>query len=95
MKQELGPKILRILRGNTHCNFFFLLWLSPAGCGLLIPQPGVEPMPSVLEAQNLNHCTAREDSVTLFNLQYLPSLRCWRGRPSTLLLNLIGLYLLQ
>lgn len=96
MKHELGPKIQRILRGNTHCNFFFFLfWLSPAACGLLVSQPEVEPMPSVLEAQNLNHWTAREVSVTLFNLQCLPSLRCWRGHLSTLLLNLIGLCLLQ
>ena len=29
-------------------------------CGILIPQPGIEPTPPALEAWNLNHWTARE-----------------------------------
>ena len=30
-------------------------------CGILVPQPGIEPMPSSLEARCLNHWTTRED----------------------------------
>ena len=30
--------------------------------GILIPQPGIEPMPPAVEAQSLNHWTARETS---------------------------------
>ena len=35
-------------------------------CGILAPQPGIKPMPSVLEAQNLNHWTTREVSNFFF-----------------------------
>ena len=28
--------------------------------GILVPQPGIEPMPPEVEAQSLNHWTARE-----------------------------------
>ena len=29
-------------------------------CGILVPQPEVEPVPPAVEAQSLNHWTARE-----------------------------------
>ena len=29
-------------------------------CGILVPQPGIEPVPPALEAQSLNHWTTRE-----------------------------------
>ena len=29
-------------------------------CGILTPQPGIEPVLPVLEVQNLNHWTTRE-----------------------------------
>ena len=29
-------------------------------CGLLVPQPGIEPMPSALKALSLSHWTTRE-----------------------------------
>ena len=29
-------------------------------CGILVPQPGIKPMPPALEAQSLNHWTTRE-----------------------------------
>ena len=29
-------------------------------CGILVPQPGMEPMPPAVEARGLNHWTARE-----------------------------------
>ena len=31
-----------------------------AACGILLPQPGIKPMPFALEAQGLNHWTTRE-----------------------------------
>ena len=30
-------------------------------CGILVLQPGIEPMPPALEAWSLNHWTAREE----------------------------------
>ena len=29
-------------------------------CGILVPRPGIEPMPPAVEAQSLNHWTTRE-----------------------------------
>ena len=39
---------------------FFFLWPCPSACGILVPWPGMEPIPSTLEAWSLNHWTARE-----------------------------------
>ena len=44
-------------------NFFYLfiyLWPRHAACGILVPWPGIKPVPPALEAQSLNHWTARE-----------------------------------
>ena len=44
--------------------FYFLLfiyfWPPLAACGILALRPGIEPEPPAVEAQNLNHWTARE-----------------------------------
>ena len=37
--------------------FFFL---AAAACGILVLSPGIEPLPSEVEAQNLNHWTTME-----------------------------------
>ena len=29
-------------------------------CGILVPRPGIEPVPPAVEAQSLNHLTSRE-----------------------------------
>ena len=29
-------------------------------CGILIPLPGIEPVPPAVEARSPNHCTTRE-----------------------------------
>ena len=38
-------------------NFF---WPHHAACGILVPRAGIKPVPSALEAQSLNHWSARE-----------------------------------
>ena len=40
--------------------FIYLLWPCHVACGILVPQPGIEPMPPALEACCLNHRTSRE-----------------------------------
>ena len=40
--------------------FFFFFWRHHIACGILVPQPGIEPAPPALEAQSLNHWTTRE-----------------------------------
>ena len=56
---------------SPSCYFFFFFLAS---CGVLDPQPGIEPKPPALEAQNLSHWTTREvPSIALFLLLTLPS----------------------
>ena len=40
-------------------NFFFF-WPRQVACGILVLQPGIEPMPSAVKVQSPNHWTARE-----------------------------------
>ena len=45
----------------TFFFFFFLIFLAvQQGCGILVPRPGTEHTPLALEAQILNHWTARD-----------------------------------
>ena len=37
--------------------FFFFCWQCPAACGILVPSPGIKPVPSTMEVQTLNHWT--------------------------------------
>ena len=41
-------------------SFLFFFSAEPGGIGILAPRPGTEPTPPALEAQGLNHWTARE-----------------------------------
>ena len=46
---------------KTHQSvLFFFFWLCPVACGTFVPQPGIEPIPPAVGAQNLNQWTARE-----------------------------------
>ena len=40
--------------------FFFFLLLYHTACGILVPQPGIKPVPRAVEARSLNHWTAGE-----------------------------------
>ena len=40
--------------------FFLTFWSFPMACGILVPQPEIEPIPPALEVQSLNHWTTRE-----------------------------------
>ena len=41
-------------------TFLFFFWPYHAACGILVPQPGIEPRPSSVRPQSLNHWTARK-----------------------------------
>ena len=48
-------------RVTTVSFFFFLIfWPHPSVYRILVPQPGMEPESPAVEAQSLNHWTARE-----------------------------------
>ena len=35
-------------------------WLRPAACEILVPQPGIKPVPPAVEAWSLKHWNAME-----------------------------------
>ena len=39
---------------------YVFIWPQHAACGILVPRPGIEPVPPEVEAQSPNHRTARE-----------------------------------
>ena len=44
-------------------KFYFIIiifWSHCAAWGILVPQPGIEPVAPAVEAQSPNHWTARE-----------------------------------
>ena len=56
--------IVMIFLGTVHFIFFFFfffkfLWQHQTTCKFLIPQPGMEPMPSAVKVQSLNHWATR------------------------------------
>ena len=57
--------------GNGFINlpfFFLFFWPRHAACGILVPQPGIEPMPPIMEVQSLNHWIARETPTLHFRM---------------------------
>ena len=78
--------------------FFFLFWPCCAACRILVPRPGIEPMLPAVEAQILNHWTAREVPplvvlYTIFGIhKFFMPLKLYfvcRDVASLLLLNLV------
>ena len=52
-------------------SFFLFLAVPPTACGILVPQPGIEPKPLAVEARSLNHWTTRREvSLSLFFFLY-------------------------
>ena len=51
--------------GDSAAVFLIYLPIICAACGILVPRPGIEPVPSALEVQSLNRWTAREVPLTL------------------------------
>ena len=49
--------ILMVMQLNVY---FILFWLHRSACGILVPQPGIEPVPPAVEVWSLNHWTIRE-----------------------------------
>ena len=41
--------------GFHSLSSFCLFWPPAAACGILVPQPGIEPGPSVVKMQSPNH----------------------------------------
>ena len=42
---------------NYIYSILFFFWPHRTACGILVPQPGIKPMPPALEVWSLNHWT--------------------------------------
>ena len=45
--------------------YLFIFWPHGAACRILVPQPGIEPVPPAVEARSFNYWAAREVPQTL------------------------------
>ena len=59
-RQRLIFCLLSIKMALCPTFFFFFFLLCHTACRLLVPQPGIKPMPSAVEVRSLNHWTTRE-----------------------------------
>ena len=50
--------------------WFFFFWPCHVAFGILVPWPGVKPVPPAVEAQSLNHRATREVPLNGFNIQF-------------------------
>ena len=48
------------LQDHTIYSFIHSFMPYHAACGILVPQPGIEPEPLAVKARSSNHWTARE-----------------------------------
>ena len=57
---------------------YFAFWPCHAACGILVPQPGIEPTPPAVEAWSPNHWTARKAPMPfIFKSEDLTHI-CWK-----------------
>ena len=61
--------------------FFFFFWPHDREYRILVPWPGIEPVPSAVEAWNLNHWTTRE----------VPCIRLCKSIPASQSISQLGL----
>ena len=65
---------------SNFVNTYF--WPRCTACGVLVPWPGIEPVPPAVEVRNPNHWTAREFPVILVlnQINCFPSKTSWKKR---------------
>ena len=82
--------------GSPAYLFIFILFLffDWVACRILVPWPGVEPMPPAVEAWHPNHWAAREVPSSQFKIKAQSFVMAWRppGSGSCLLCDLICHY---
>ena len=51
--------------------YLFIYWLCRTTCRILVPWPGIEPVPPAVKAQSLNHWTTREVPTQLLQAELI------------------------
>ena len=65
-------------------SWFIYFWPCCVACRILVPQPGLEPIPHAMGVQSLNHWIARELSHLPFKTELKHPLFSWWNLPSSL-----------
>ena len=69
LSKSSGLKVILYYNGANRLTFtkkFFLFNTYKAGCGILVPQPGIKPRSRAVKVLNLSHWTTRETSSVIF-----------------------------
>ena len=69
-----------VLGTGLNATIFFFFWPYHKACGILVPQPGIDPRPSPVKARSPNHWTTGE----------FPKLHRFSFNPHTSLLRCEG-----
>ena len=56
---------------NSFLCVYLFFWPCSMACEILVPQPGIEPLPPALEGWSLNHWTTREAPIHSFPDSFL------------------------
>ena len=64
-REALWATVHGVIKSQTRLNqlssnIYLFIGLHCLACGILVPQPGIEPVPPIGEAENLNSWTTRE-----------------------------------
>ena len=59
-QKRVGLRQMDRWTSHRAVPFIFLIWPHRTACGILIPQPGMEPVLPAVEAWSLSHWTTRE-----------------------------------
>ena len=54
------PQEKRVNKAVSILFYLFIFWLHHVACGILVPQPGMEPVPPVVGGWSFNHWIFRE-----------------------------------
>ena len=50
----------KVILASPNLFLILIFWPCRMACRILVPRPGIEPVPPAVEVQSLNHWTARE-----------------------------------
>ena len=76
MNDSTSLSILFFFKKFLLMKSFFVIFFCHTvqdvrACGILVPQPGIQPRPSALRAQNLNHWTTWEVPTPVLLIQFV------------------------
>ena len=85
---SLDPPFFFFFNNLLKVFLFYLFRSYHAACGILIPRPGIKPVPPAVKAQTLNHWSTGEASPTPFSEEHICLSYVWKRPLAYLYLSL-------